>query len=188
MCDPASASTILWALSLMPGNRYILVGVISASFIIYAVTRHRPSYQLGQLEDAIRVAEKILKYAKANCERKHVELVDGTHCLLKVKLSVSKIRTRLLETRGIRTGVGYLRNVRQIIQSINQCAKEVKQIQTSTLLIIEAERQRELSEEIRDSHEILDTFVSSFTRRAQAVTRRDFAMPTSYISPESSMV
>jgi len=45
----------------------------------------------------------------------------------------------MLKTRGVTTWeefVEYLQNMRGIMQSINQCAKEVKEIQTSTLVRI----------------------------------------------------
>jgi hypothetical protein len=50
------------------------------------------------------------------------------------KLSVSKIQTCLLEARKIKTWGEYLEKVKEILQSINKCAKEVKDIQTSILV------------------------------------------------------
>jgi len=83
MCDAISTSIIFGSLSLVPGNRYILLGLGSASLIIYAANRQRPSHKLSQVKDAIQAAEENLKDAKANCGRNHVELVDGTRRLRK---------------------------------------------------------------------------------------------------------
>jgi hypothetical protein len=55
----------------------------------------------------------------------------------RAKLSASKIETRLLETHSVTTWeefVEYLQNLRDIVQNINQCAKDVKKIQRSTLV------------------------------------------------------
>jgi hypothetical protein len=57
----------------------------------------------------------------------------------RAKLSASKIQSRLLETHSVATWeelVEYLLNLRDIMQKINQCAKDVKEIQTSTLVSI----------------------------------------------------
>jgi hypothetical protein len=81
MCD-ISTSIIFWALSPIPGFRYIGLGLVAISFIIYAANRQTPSYKLSQLEDMIKMTEEILKGARENCARDHVELLDGRRCLL----------------------------------------------------------------------------------------------------------
>jgi hypothetical protein len=55
----------------------------------------------------------------------------------RAKLSASKIQSRLLETYSVATWeelVEYLQNLRDIVQKTIQCAKDVKEIQTSTLV------------------------------------------------------
>ncbi|KAJ7897995.1 hypothetical protein B0H14DRAFT_3124501 [Mycena olivaceomarginata] len=47
------------------------------------------------------------------------------------------------------------------MQNISQCAKKVKEVHRSTLLAIEAERQRQLSEGIKEVCEIHDTVICS---------------------------
>jgi hypothetical protein len=53
------------------------------------------------------------------------------------KLSVSKIQTRLLEARSVKPWGEYLEKVKEILQSIDKCAKEVKDIQTSILVSVQ---------------------------------------------------
>ncbi|KAF8218206.1 hypothetical protein K438DRAFT_1747418 [Mycena galopus ATCC 62051] len=166
LCDDGmgdiSTLLILWALSLVPGNtfRSIILGLGAASaVVIYAATHQSPSHQLRRVEDAIKVAEEIVKCAKANCLRDQVELMDSARRLLDAKLSVSKIQTRLLEMRGIGTWEEYLQNLRGILQNITECAKKVKKIQTSTLLTIEAERQRQISENIDEVRDTIDATI-----------------------------
>jgi len=81
--------------------------------------------------------------------------------IFSAKLSASKIQTRLLETGSVTTWEEYLQKIRGILQSINKCAKDVKEIQTST---IEAERQRQLSEGIKEFHETIDAVICSSMR------------------------
>jgi hypothetical protein len=54
--------------------------------------------------------------------------------IFSIKLSASKIQTRLLEARSVTTWREYLEKVKAILQSIDECAQEVKNIQTSILV------------------------------------------------------
>ncbi|KAJ7876446.1 hypothetical protein B0H14DRAFT_3130398 [Mycena olivaceomarginata] len=183
MCDAASTASIIFgALSLLPGNRYILGALVSAGLIIYIANHQRLSHKLGRIERAIEACEETLKHAKSNCARNHVELMDRTRRLLEAKLSASKIQTQLLETRSVTTWeelVEYLQNLRDNVQNINQCAKDVKEIRRSTLLTIEAERQREFFEGIKELREIHDTVISASARHTQMATRRFDSIATS---------
>ncbi|KAJ7819653.1 hypothetical protein B0H14DRAFT_1353800 [Mycena olivaceomarginata] len=185
MCDAASTTSIIFgAISLLPGNRYILWVLLCAGLTIYTVHRQLPTHKLGRVERAIDSCEEILKYAKSNCARNHVKLTDGARRLLEAKLSASKIQSRLLEAHSVATWeelVEYLQNLRDIVQNINQCAKDVKEIQRSTLLTIEAERQREFFEGIKELREIHDTVISASARHTQTVTRRFESIATSMV-------
>ncbi|KAJ7876456.1 hypothetical protein B0H14DRAFT_3130403 [Mycena olivaceomarginata] len=115
MCNAAVTSMMLGALPLLPGSRYITLGLLSAALVIYTVNQQRPSHKLGRVERAIETCEETLK----------------------AKLSASKIETQLLETHSVTTWeelVEYLQNLRDIVQNINQCAQDVKEIQRSTLV------------------------------------------------------
>ncbi|KAJ7819242.1 hypothetical protein B0H13DRAFT_1921852 [Mycena leptocephala] len=176
MCD-ISTSIIFWALSPIPGFRYIGLGLVVTSFIIYAANRQSPSYKLSQLEDTIKMAEEVLKGAREKCARDHIELLDGGRRLLEAKLSASKIQSRLLKTRNDTTWKKYLQRLRGIMQSIDECAKKVKKIQTSTLLTIQTEHQRQLSEGIKEFCEVADAVICSPTREGRtcmANRRRHF--------------
>ncbi|KAJ7757303.1 hypothetical protein B0H14DRAFT_408072 [Mycena olivaceomarginata] len=184
MCDAISTSMIFGALSLLPGNRCILWVFVSAGMILYAANRQRPSHKLGRLERAIEGCEETLKHAKSNCARNHVELTDGTRRLLEAKMSASKIQSRLLETHSVATWeelLEYLLNLRDIMQKIKKCAKDVEGIQTSTLLTIEAERRRQFFEGIKELREIHETVTSASARNTQTVTRRFESITTSIV-------
>ncbi|KAJ6461363.1 hypothetical protein C8R45DRAFT_1028163 [Mycena sanguinolenta] len=170
MGSTLSTPIVLGAISLIPYNRYILWTLGSVSLVWYAANRQRPSNKLGPLEALTDSLGRTLQFAKGTCARNYLELVDITREFLELKLSASNIRFRLLETHDVSTWkefVEYVRHSTEIWQSIQQCEKKATEIRTSILCIIEAEHQRELSEEIQTSREIF----SSLTRRASAVNR-----------------
>ncbi|KAJ7787597.1 hypothetical protein B0H14DRAFT_2629165 [Mycena olivaceomarginata] len=126
---------------------------------------------LGRLEYAIEACEEILKHAKANCARNHVDLMNGTRRLLEAKLSASKIQTRLLETRSVTTWEEF-RGISGRLGG-NYAGHQS--------LTIEAERQRQLSEGLKEVREIHETVIGSpaatrpttctATRRLESATR-----------------
>ncbi|KAJ7727700.1 hypothetical protein B0H14DRAFT_3169429 [Mycena olivaceomarginata] len=183
MCDAASTASIIFgAFSLLPGNHYILGALVSAGLIIYTANYQRPSHKLGRVERAIEACEETLKHAKSSCARNHVELTDRTRRLLEAKMSASKIQSRLLETHSVATWeelVEYLLNLRDIMQKIKKCAKDVEGIQTSTLLTIEAERRRQIFEGIKELREIHETVISASARHTRTVTRGFESIATS---------
>jgi hypothetical protein len=111
----------------------------------------------------------------------------------------------------------YFKSTRAILQTIDQCAKEVKKIQTAMLvsvfvsnipcfrikklsqLIIEEERQRKLTEGIKDSQEVLGAVVlrmspvllwaflkeSKFLGRAYRHSESDFQESYKYVSSQN---
>ncbi|KAF8143410.1 hypothetical protein K438DRAFT_1993921 [Mycena galopus ATCC 62051] len=77
MCDTASTSILLGALSLIiPNNRDTFLALGLAGPIIYLINGHRPSNKLAGIQDAIDIAEGTLKKAKEDCSINHVELMD----------------------------------------------------------------------------------------------------------------
>ncbi|KAF8171371.1 hypothetical protein K438DRAFT_2024055 [Mycena galopus ATCC 62051] len=163
MCDTVSASILFGALSLLPDNRYILMGLISTSGIVYVVNQERPSNRLGRVEVAIKSVEETMEQVIEGCARNHLEVMELKNCLFEAKLSVSKIQTRMLDMPCVATYtefVQYIQYVRDIMQDIAKCAKKLEKLRTKALRIIEAERQRQFSANIRESREIFDTVTS----------------------------
>ncbi|KAJ7353182.1 hypothetical protein DFH08DRAFT_956263 [Mycena albidolilacea] len=168
------ASIILSGLALVAGNAfsYTLLGLGAASFAVYAANHQTPWYKLGRVQDTIIAIEKIQPYAEANCARDQVKWLEYGKRLLDAKLSASKIQTRLLEARSVKTWGEYLEKVKEILQSIDECAKEVKDIQTSILLAIEAERQRQLCEGIKEVRETIDATICFSMGHERTLTLR----------------
>jgi hypothetical protein len=76
MCVVVTVPIVFGALSLLPNNRYILLALVSALVIVYAVDAQRPTRKLCGVNRAIRVCEEILERAKSACVRDLVELTE----------------------------------------------------------------------------------------------------------------
>ncbi|KAJ6578699.1 hypothetical protein DFH09DRAFT_1148107, partial [Mycena vulgaris] len=129
--------------------RYIGLGLATALLLIYAAHQQSPSQRLDRLEDSIKVTEEILEGAKMNCARDQVEVMRSGNRLrqyvhprsrspeyntdFRAKILASKIQTRMLEAEDT-TWEKYLQAIRGILQSIDKCRVEVKEIRTSTLV------------------------------------------------------
>ncbi|KAJ6461339.1 hypothetical protein C8R45DRAFT_1179180 [Mycena sanguinolenta] len=159
-------SIILGAISLIPYNRYILWSLGLASLVLYAAGRQRPSNKLRPLQASIDSVEETLELAKAGYPRSYVDLMDLTSQLYDVQHQVPTAGNT--QYFNLENFVQYVRHSIAVWRSIHQCEKKATEVRTSILCIIEAERQRGLSDEIQTSREIL----SSLTRRASTVNRR----------------
>ncbi|KAJ7702954.1 hypothetical protein B0H14DRAFT_3903798 [Mycena olivaceomarginata] len=141
-----STMILFSGLALVVGNTfpYTLLGLGAASLTVYAVNRQTPSAKLGRVEDVIMVTEAVQQHAKANGARDQVKWLEYGKRLLDIK-----------------TWGEYLEKIKEILQSIDECAKEVKAIQTSILLTIETERRRQLYEGIKEVRETIDVTICS---------------------------
>ncbi|KAJ7347746.1 hypothetical protein DFH08DRAFT_960174 [Mycena albidolilacea] len=159
MCDTSNilqSSALFWTLSLIPSKifPYLALGVLSASSIIYALYQNLPSARLGQIHNAIAIVDETLTHAKAKCMRDYLVLVEAEIRFLRERLAVSRLHSRLLETRNIPDWKNYLRVMVTISRALAMLEREVRDIQTSLLVLIEAAHQHKLTEDIRESQEI----------------------------------
>ncbi|KAJ7613712.1 hypothetical protein DFH06DRAFT_1344476 [Mycena polygramma] len=172
MSNPiAFTSIIFWVLSLIvPSSilRYAALSLAILTLTIYMVNCQLPTHKLAQVEDTIQVTDTTLKTARAECAWDHVELIEDARQLLEAKVSVSDIQSRLLKTHDIAEWKEYLHEIKEILQSIDNCAKEMRRIRTSTLLTVEAQRRRQLAEGMNE----IDTVICSAKRYAQRSIRR----------------
>ncbi|KAF8166871.1 hypothetical protein K438DRAFT_1774824 [Mycena galopus ATCC 62051] len=98
-------------------------------------------------------------------------------CLFKAKLSASKVQTRMLDPPQVTTYkevVECLQYMRDIIRDITKCAKEVEEIRTKTLRIIEAERQHQFAVGIQESREIIGGATTFSFARLTSARRRGY--------------
>ncbi|KAF8170040.1 hypothetical protein K438DRAFT_1773963 [Mycena galopus ATCC 62051] len=136
------ASSILFGvLSLLPDTRWILLTLGLAGWGIHIANGQHPTNKLRRVEDRIKSVNETLKHANENCPRNYPELVLVTGRLFEEKLSVSKIKDRMLEPPSIRSVttyeefVQYLKCILEIMRDVIQCAKKVEGIRTSILVV-----------------------------------------------------
>ncbi|KAJ6480282.1 hypothetical protein C8R45DRAFT_1100870 [Mycena sanguinolenta] len=143
-------SLLFFTLSLIPSNilRYAALGVTIISLVFFSIYRDPPSARLNRVNDVITVVDTILTQAKAKCMRDHLLLAECETRLLRAKLSASQIHSHLLEIDTM-SWKYYLQNRMSISSGLAMCKRELRNVQTSLLLLIESARQRKLVEDIK---------------------------------------
>ncbi|KAF7378084.1 hypothetical protein MSAN_00232600 [Mycena sanguinolenta] len=156
------SSILFFTLSLIPSDvlRYPAIVLAAISVGIYSVHRNSLAARLSQVYDVIIIVDDILTRAKAECMRDHLLLADCETGLLWTKLSASKIHSYLLELDAT-AWKRYLQNKMAISRSLSKCERELRDVQTSLLLLIESAHQRRLAEDLNLNTEIVDGFPSS---------------------------
>jgi hypothetical protein len=78
MCDAASifASMVLAALSVLPGNQYILFALLPVLLLVHIANGQRPTQKVNGVKHAIDACKELLDGAKLACTRDHVKLTD----------------------------------------------------------------------------------------------------------------
>ncbi|KAJ6551932.1 hypothetical protein B0H19DRAFT_1073555 [Mycena capillaripes] len=165
MCDtncPLLSSLLFWIISLIPSKifRNITLVVASACPTVYFIHLNRPSVRLDRLHNTITIVEDVLTRAKAKCMRDHLALAESETRLLRAKLSTSRLRSKLLEMHTMPWKF-YLQNIRVIFRSLATCERELQDIQTAILLLIEAAHQFKLVADIDESSEIMNGLLHS---------------------------
>ncbi|KAJ7881322.1 hypothetical protein B0H14DRAFT_2705356 [Mycena olivaceomarginata] len=173
MCDASDilqSSVVFWTLSLIPATifPYLALGLLSTSFIIYALRHNCPAVRVDRLKNGITVVDEILTHAKAKCMRDYLALIQAETRFMRTKLAVSRLHSRLLEARHMPGWKTYLRNIFTISCALAMLEREVRDIQTSLLVLIEAAHQRKLTEDIREGQETVDGVLQPhYSLRAQ---------------------
>ncbi|KAJ7793075.1 hypothetical protein B0H14DRAFT_2928352 [Mycena olivaceomarginata] len=156
--DILQSSVLFWMLSLIPAKifPYLALGLLSTSFIIYALRHNCPAVRVDRLKNGITVVDEILTHAKAKCMCNYLALVEAETQFLRTKLTVSRLHSRLLEARSMSSWKNYLCTILTISRALAMLEREVRDIQTSLLVLIEAAHQRKLTEDIHEGQEIVD--------------------------------
>ncbi|KAJ7113973.1 hypothetical protein C8R44DRAFT_984546 [Mycena epipterygia] len=151
--DNISTSILL---SLIPSNnvRYMVLGLGIGVAVFYAGHLKRPSMRIHRLAETITDTENNIKKAKSICPRDHISLTEESVCLLKVRRSMCNIRCALLQMPRL----GWTLNIEhywQLARDIYQYEKEMKRIQATVQLTVEAERKRKYTNYIDETQAIV---------------------------------
>ncbi|KAF8205990.1 hypothetical protein K438DRAFT_1756719 [Mycena galopus ATCC 62051] len=150
---------------------YLSIGVVSASFLFYALHHYCPSTRLDRLHNIIIAVEEILDQARPKCRRDYWALIETEARFLRTKLRVSKVYSRLLKTEM--AWKSHLQNMIDVSCSLRLLEREVRDIQTSLLVLIQAVHQRKLTEDISELEEIVDATHRSHPSCCAGVRGRD---------------
>ncbi|KAJ7751821.1 hypothetical protein B0H14DRAFT_2635912 [Mycena olivaceomarginata] len=161
MCDTSNilqSPILFWTLSLIPATifPYLALGLLSTSFIIYALCHNCPTVRVDRLKNGITVVDEILTHAKTECMRDYLALIQAETRFLRTKLAVSRLHSRLLEAHHMPGWKTYLHNIFNILRALVMLEREVRDIQTFLLVLIEAAHQRKLTADIHEGQEIED--------------------------------
>ncbi|KAJ7777817.1 hypothetical protein B0H14DRAFT_2631441 [Mycena olivaceomarginata] len=184
MCDAISTSMIFGALSLLPGNRYILWALVSTGLIICAANRQRSSHKLGRVKHQIQTCEELLKHAKGNCPRNlgsgwmgrvdYLRFLKGQVVGIEDPVPIAG-NTQFFNMGGV-GGISpepaqhYAKDqpVRKGRGGNSKIDTGLRIQAKGFQLPIEAERQREFFEGIKELREIHDTVISASERGSYA--------------------
>ncbi|KAJ7660622.1 hypothetical protein B0H17DRAFT_1094828, partial [Mycena rosella] len=166
-----SPNIFILALSAVPSTivLYTILTLVCTSFVIYAAHHELPSIRLLRLNNLITAVKDILAHAKSECLRDHLVIayeeeylirVINSPFMLRVKLSMSDIQTGLLEVRDTPWKI-FIHKMWTIWHNLSKCERKVRGIQTSLLLILEAEHRRKLAEDLSESREAVNSVIHS---------------------------
>ncbi|KAJ7793067.1 hypothetical protein B0H14DRAFT_3498516 [Mycena olivaceomarginata] len=161
MCDASDilqSSVLFWMLSLIPATifPYIALGLLSTSFIIYALRHNCPAARVDRLKNGITVVDEILTHAKAKCMCNYLALVEAETRLLCSWCPDSTPACWRHAARSMPGWKNYVRDIFTISRALVMLDREVRDIQTSLLVLIEVAHQRKLTEDIREGQETVD--------------------------------
>ncbi|KAJ7606577.1 hypothetical protein DFH06DRAFT_1347958 [Mycena polygramma] len=147
------SSILLGSLSLIPNNtlRYAALGSAIAFALLYHL-RLWPTAFLHQLAQSIKQTEEVFDLANSNCAspRDRFSLAAEWVRLLELKRSVSEMQCRLW-AEGNTSWTQHWHLSRRVAQCINS----VDKIRTAVQLVLEAELQRKIAENITETQYIL---------------------------------
>ncbi|KAJ7792372.1 hypothetical protein B0H13DRAFT_2394001 [Mycena leptocephala] len=146
-------SLLLALVAAIPNHtlRYTALGLFFGLFILSSVHLRSLSTQLRHLALLIDRTEELIRRAMAQCPREHFSLTEEMRRLLETNTSVSLIKCRILSSEEEFSWNKF----RMLSNDIAACAKRVRSIRTEVLLIMEAEHQRKLAADIKETEFIL---------------------------------
>ncbi|KAJ7490604.1 hypothetical protein FB451DRAFT_622563 [Mycena latifolia] len=151
------ATVFLGSLNLITNSmvRYTGLGIAVCLGAIYALYLKNLSTLLDQLEKILEATDALIRRAKSQCPM-HMDqnsLAEMTVRLLQATKATSSIKSRILDTQQFTW-----KTYPQFYTDITELTNRVKNIDNAVQLILEAQRQRKLAEEIRYAQSILYTF------------------------------
>ncbi|KAF8206004.1 hypothetical protein K438DRAFT_1931788 [Mycena galopus ATCC 62051] len=159
MCDTSntlSSSALSSTVFLIPTKilPYLSLGLVSAAFIVYALHYYCPSARLNRLHNTITTVDELLDHAKATCRRDFLALAELDTRFL-------RLHTRLLEVQNVPDFRYYVQPMMDVSRSLPKLCRELQDVYMLLRVLIEAERQQKLTEDIKEGQESIDGVLRS---------------------------
>ncbi|KAJ7904955.1 hypothetical protein B0H13DRAFT_2663306 [Mycena leptocephala] len=147
-------SLLLALVAAIPNHtlRYTALGLLLVFAILCTIHLRSPSMQFRRLAHAIDRTDDLIQRMMAQCPREHFSLTQEMGRLLETNTSASLIKCRILSSEE---GQFNWRKFRMVSNDIAGCTKRVRSIRTAVLLIVEAEHQRKLAADIKETQFML---------------------------------
>ncbi|KAF7364749.1 hypothetical protein MVEN_00344800 [Mycena venus] len=157
MQDPPThlITSLLFALTAAIPNhtlRYTALSLMTVLAVLYGIRIRSTSTQLRQLSTVIDTTEVFIRDAMVECPQDYFTLTEQIGCLLEINKSASLIRCRILNSKAERFS---WTRYRKLSDDIGECVKRVWSVRTAVELIVEAEHQHKLAEDISKTQFIL---------------------------------
>ncbi|KAJ7847650.1 hypothetical protein B0H13DRAFT_1907221 [Mycena leptocephala] len=139
-------------------QRCIILAFVAFYFGVFVVLPNLrlPSVRLKKLEQYIEETMKIHAIAVQELERNPRFISETSLKLAHIKLSESVLRTKMLGGKDI-IWKKYVQHLRGLLFHIGECQRDVQDIRTSILMVLECNRQRRYTEDIAQRRSTLDT-------------------------------
>ncbi|KAJ7904956.1 hypothetical protein B0H13DRAFT_2274544 [Mycena leptocephala] len=155
-------SLLLALVAAIPNHtlRYTALGLLLVFAMLCTIHLRSPSMQFRRLAHAIDQTDDLIQRTMAQYPREHFSLTQEIGRLLDIypgscdrtNTSASLIKCRILSSEE---GQFNWRKFRMLSNDIAGCTKRVRSIRTAVLLIVEAEHQRKLAADIKETQFIL---------------------------------
>ncbi|KAJ6618712.1 hypothetical protein B0H10DRAFT_1225712 [Mycena sp. CBHHK59/15] len=142
----------------IPSNtvRYIALGFAVIYFGGCVVHPGLPSVKMKQLEEYIEETSKIYAKAIPELERNPLFTAQAGLELAQVKFSESVLRSKTLGAKDV-AWRDYFEHLRCLSFYIDECQRQAREVRTSVLLALEADRQKRYMEDIAQRRTTPDT-------------------------------
>ncbi|KAJ7160200.1 hypothetical protein C8R46DRAFT_1285694 [Mycena filopes] len=151
-------SAALTCVAAIPNHaiRYAALGLTAACALIhyYNVHLHSPLMKLHHLIQLIERTAVRIRHATVHCQRHHFFLVEQMLRLLQADHTASRIHCRIVYASAERFS---WTKYRLLLKDIAACTERVDAIGIAIEDIIEAERQRQLTDEMNEIRTVLST-------------------------------
>ncbi|KAJ7857447.1 hypothetical protein B0H14DRAFT_3638997, partial [Mycena olivaceomarginata] len=159
---------LLALIALIPshGVRYTALGLLLVASTLSKIHLQSPLMQLSRLEMSLNHTEEYIQEATVEAPQSYSKLSDQRRRLLEVAKTASRIKCRILRSETKALSWKRLRSLfkditeritrfRSLSNEIGGCVHCVKDIRTAVELILEAERQRKLANDLMEPQSVL---------------------------------